>query len=126
MKLLSVAITHHDANLARVDGCDVRYIKLERTRQEKRFQLQSPLDWKRACEEVWGAGSAEADDYAFSLDPASLPASLQRHVRPDALARLAGGASNAEPLPAAVCDYLGVPRDDDAHIGRAPLQHPGC
>jgi carbamoyltransferase len=31
-------------------------------------------------------------------------------VRPDALARLAGGASNAEPLPAAVCDYLGVPR----------------
>jgi len=110
MKLLAAALPHHDANLAYFDGGEVRYAKLERLQQEKRFHLQALPDWQRWAERLWGVQCDEVDDFVFSFDPASLPAALRRHLPAEALVRLASGASEAEPLAPALCEYLGVPR----------------
>jgi carbamoyltransferase len=108
MKLLSVAVPHHDVNLAFFDGARVRYLKLERTHQEKRFALPDLRDWKREARAAWGDAIDAAADCAFGFDPAALPASVQQHIPQQALGRLFAGASEAEPLPPAVCEVLGV------------------
>ena len=110
MKLLAVAIPHHDANLAYFDGRQVHYLKLERLHQEKRFHFKSLPDWKPAAQALWGLDVAAIDDFAFSLDPASLPPALRRCLPAQAMLQLAGGGCEALPMPPALCDYLGVPR----------------
>jgi carbamoyltransferase len=108
MKLLSVSIPSHDANMAYFDGHALRYIKVERTRQEKRFHFQPLLDWKREAESLWGIDTDDIADVAFTFDPGALPAALKNEIRPDMLGRLATDRTKAERLPPAVCDYLGV------------------
>lgn len=54
MKLLSVSMPQHDVNMSYFDARSVRYIKLERPRQEKRFRFASLLDWKREAQQLWG------------------------------------------------------------------------
>lgn len=110
MKLLAVAIPHHDANLAYFDGERVHYIKLERTRQEKRFHFRELADWAREAQDLWGMDAREADDCVFSFDPGALPAAVRRQVPPEVYVRLGAGQSLAEPLAPAVCEYLGVRR----------------
>src|SRR5262245_35122080 len=108
MKLLSVAMPHHDVNLAWHDGQQVRYLKLERTRQEKRFKYDSLLDWKADAASLWGPEALAADDVAFGFDPGALPPELRGELAPGPLVRLASGETEAEPLSPALCDYLGV------------------
>ena len=108
MKLLSVAMPHHDVNLSWYDGHEVRYIKLERPRQEKRFHFQSLPQWKREAESIWGLDVGEIDDCVFTFDPAALPAPLKGHIKQEALERLYRDKSKAEAIPPAICDYLGV------------------
>ncbi|MDB5857651.1 MAG: hypothetical protein JWQ76_1340 [Ramlibacter sp.] len=108
MQLLSVSLPAHDANITYFDGAAVRYIKCERTRQEKRFAFGAPPDWKGEAESLWGVSADEVDDVVFTLDPAALPPALQRALGPDLLARVASDGSKAERLPAEVCAYLGV------------------
>lgn len=110
MKLLAVALPHHDANFAYFDGQALRYVKLERLRQQKRFHFEALADWKPAAEALWGVDCGDVADFVFSFDPASLPQQLRGQVPPEAMMRLMSGASEAEPLTPAVCEYLGVPR----------------
>lgn len=110
MKLLSVSMPQHDVNMSYYDGRTVRYIKLERTRQEKRFHFDALLEWKREAESVWAVNLDEVDDIVFSFDPSALPPSLQRHLDPQALQRLATDTSKAERLSAPLCRYLDVER----------------
>ena len=79
MKLMSVSIPHHGVNMSYFDGEEVRYIKLERTRQEKRFNFQALLEWKREAEDLWGIDTGEIDDFAFAFDPAALPGLLKNY-----------------------------------------------
>lgn len=110
MNLLAVALPHHDANLAWFDGERVRYIKLERSRQEKRFHFRELADWAAEAQALWGLDPREADDCVFSFDPGALPPAVRSHVPPQLYTRLGSGQSLAEPLAPAVCDYLGVRR----------------
>lgn len=110
MKLLSISIPHHDVNMSYYDGHEVRYLKLERTRQEKRFNFQALLEWKREAESIWKIDVNEIDDFVFTFDPSELPALPRGHIKPDMLDRLASGQSTAERLAPFVCDYLGVSR----------------
>lgn len=109
MKLLSIAIPHHDVNFAFFDGAGVRYLKLERTHQEKRFALADLRQWKREAQALWGDEVDQAQDWAFSLDPGTLPPEVRRHLPGQALLELSAGKVEALPLPAPVCDHLGVP-----------------
>jgi carbamoyltransferase len=110
MKLLSVSMPQHDVNMTYYDGHAVRYIKLERTRQEKRFHFQALLEWKREAESLWDVDIADVDDIVFTFDPAALPASLKHQIDQEALGRLARDQTKAERLAPAVCAYLGVQR----------------
>ncbi len=110
MKLLSVSMPSHDVNMAFHDGHEVKYIKLERTRQEKRCHFQALLEWKREAENTWGIDIGDVDDIVFTFDPAALPASLKGQIEPAALERLARDHTKAERLSALVCQYLGVKR----------------
>jgi carbamoyltransferase len=110
MKLLAAALPHHDANLAYFDGQQVRYLKLERTRQEKRFHFSDLKDWAGEVRELWGVDPGEIDDCVFSLDPGALPPELAASVGPEVYRRLGTGLSLFEPLPAQVCSHLGVRR----------------
>jgi carbamoyltransferase len=108
MKLLSVSMPQHDVNMSYYDGQEVRYIKLERTRQEKRFHFEALSEWKREAETIWGVEPDDIDDIVFTFDPAALPAVLRNQFGTDTLARIARDQSKAERLPAPVCNYLGV------------------
>jgi carbamoyltransferase len=108
IKLLSVCVGHHDANMAFCDGREVKYIKLERVKQEKRFGFQSLLEWQREVQHIWGLDVTAFDDVVLTFDPGALPASLKRHLAPDALYRLAFDKSKAERLAPDLCDYLGI------------------
>lgn len=110
MKLLSIAIPDHDVNLSYHDGSAVHYLKLERTRQEKRFNFQSLLDWKRETQNLWGLNVEDIEDFVFSFNPAALPESLRPYLGPEALRRIARDESRAERLAEPICQYLGVPR----------------
>ena len=108
IKLLSVCIGHHDANMASCDGPVVKYIKLERVKQEKRFGLRNLLEWQREVRHIWGLDVAAFDDVVLTFDPGVLPQSLKKHLAPDALHRLASDKSKAERLSPDFCDYLGI------------------
>ena len=108
MKLLSVALPAHDANAAVYDGQRVRYVKFERTRQQKRFHFDSPAGWRRETEQLFGIDVDEFDEVAFSFDPSALPPPVARRLTPESLARLASGRSLAEPLDPVVCAFLRV------------------
>ena len=108
MKLLSVSMPHHDVNMAYHDGQQLRYIKLERTRQEKRACFQALSEWKREAESVWNIDVQDVDDVVFSFDPVALPPSLQGHLKHETFARLVQDKSKAERLAEPICDYLGV------------------
>lgn len=110
MKLLAVAIPHHDANLAYFDGTTVRYLKVERAKQQKRFHFAELDEWARFARELWGIDPQDVDDCAFSLDPGALPADVGRFVTQDVHVRLGTGQSAFERLPEQVCGYLGVKR----------------
>ncbi len=109
MKLLAIAVVAHDANAAYFDGERVRYVKFERTRQEKRFSFQSPPDWRTETEAVFGIDVSQVDQIAITFDPSALPAAVGRHLFPEAVRRLGSGQSVAETLAPEVCDYLQAP-----------------
>ncbi len=108
MKLLSIAMPHHDVNMSYFDGQQLRYIKLERTRQEKRASFEALDVWKRETEGLWDIDVQDVDDVVFSFDPVALPPSLQAHLKHETFARLVQDQSKAERLAAPICDYLGV------------------
>lgn len=108
MKLLSVAMPHHDVNMAYCDGQQLRYIKLERIRQEKRASFQTLADWKSQAESIWKLDVQDVDDVVFSFDPHALPPILQGHLKHETLTRLIQDQSKAERLAAPICEYLGV------------------
>lgn len=110
MKLLSVALPHHDANLSYFDGQRVHYIKLERTRQEKRFHLASLPPWQEEAQSLWGIAGQDLDDCVFSFDPGDLPPALRQNFGRDAMHQLATDRAKALRLPTAVCEHLGVAR----------------
>ncbi len=110
IKLLSVSIGHHDSNMAFCDGRVVKYIKLERLKQEKRFGFQGLLGWQREVQHIWGLDVGAFDDIVLTFDPGSLPVSLKKHLASDALHRLFSDKSKAERLTSAICDYLGIRR----------------
>ena len=110
MKLLSVSMPGHDVNMSLYDGHAVKYIKLERTKQEKRFHFRALTDWKQEAETIWGINVDDIDDVVFSFDPAALPPALRPSLGPDVLQRLARDASKAERLAPALCEFLGVRR----------------
>jgi carbamoyltransferase len=108
MKLLSVSLPRHDANLAWFDGVALHYIKCERTRQQKRFAFEAAPHWQDEARALWGVAGEDADDTVFTLDPSALPPALQRDLGPELLARVASDQAKAQRLPPATCRYLGV------------------
>lgn len=110
MKLLAVALPHHDANLAFLDGATVRYVKLERTLQHKRYSPDSLLGWRRLAQQSLGIDADDVDDVVFCIDPGALPAAVRHQVLPASLARLAAGQAPATPLDATLGRHLGASR----------------
>jgi len=108
MMLLSVALGHHDANMAYCDGPQVRYIKFERVKQIKRFGFQGLQGWQEDVRSIWGLDVGAFDDVALGFDPGALPDDLKKHLSHLALHRLAFDQSKAERLAPALCDYLGL------------------
>jgi carbamoyltransferase len=110
MKLLSVSLPRHDANLAWFDGVALHYIKCERTRQQKRFAFDAAPDWQAEARALWGVQGEAVDDAVFTLDPSALPPAVLRELGPELLARVASDQAKAQRLPPAACRFLGVPR----------------
>ena len=99
---------HHDASMSYWDGEQLRYIKLERSRQEKRASFEALSDWKNEAESVWNIDLQDIDDVVFSFDPTALPPALQGQLTPETFARLVRDQAKAERLTKPICDYLGV------------------
>lgn len=68
MKLLSIALTWHDGNLSFFDGEKVRYHKLERSTQIKRYHSESFWDWQKDIKNLWGIDYREIDDIVIIFD----------------------------------------------------------
>lgn len=71
MKLLSVSFPRHDGNISYFDGKSVRYIKLERLKQNKRFHYINRWEWIREIKNLWGVNLSEIDEivFDFHVDP---------------------------------------------------------
>lgn len=110
MKLLSVSMPAHDANLSLFDGTQVHYLKLERPHQEKRYHLANLADWKSAAQAAFGTRLDGFEDAVFSFDPSAQPPPLRPLLGADLLGRLARDQAKAVRLAPPLCAWLGVER----------------
>ena len=109
LKLLALALPHHDVSIAALDGHRVRYLKLERIRQQKRYSPGGVLEWRRLAEQAFGQSARDVDDFVFCIDPGALPAQVTGGTAGDTLQHLANGNSPAVALNQAMCHFLQVP-----------------
>lgn len=68
MKLLSIALTWHDGNISFFDGEKVRYHKLERSKQIKRYHSENFWDWQQEIKNLWGIDFRDIDDISIIFD----------------------------------------------------------
>ena len=68
MKLLSIAIPWHDANVSYFDGTNTHYHKFERTKQIKRFYFDNLWEWVYEIKTLWGIKLEEIDEIVIDLD----------------------------------------------------------
>lgn len=109
LKLLALALPHHDASIAALDGNRVGYIKLERSRQQKRYSPGGVLEWRRLAVQAFGEFAHDVDDFVFCIDPGALPLQVTGDVAASSLRQLASGNSPAVALNQTMCKYLQVP-----------------
>ena len=64
MRILSAALVNHDTNFCFYDNGKIKYHKLERTKQEKRYVLYPIQKWKKEVENLWNIKIDEIDDTA--------------------------------------------------------------
>jgi carbamoyltransferase len=69
MKLLAIALVWHDFNMAYFDGEILRYHKLERTKQIKRYTIENFWEWIYEIKNIWGVDLDEIDEIAINFDP---------------------------------------------------------
>ena len=62
MKLLSLALQEHDANISYYDGTHVHYHKLERTKSSKHYGSMNMWEWKKEIKDVWGITENDVDE----------------------------------------------------------------
>lgn len=67
MKLLSLALAPHDANISYFDGNKVRYYKFERGLGLKHYGSASMWEWKREIKNVWNITEEDIDELIFIL-----------------------------------------------------------
>lgn len=71
MKLLSVSLPRHDSSISYFDGETVRYIKLERTKQVKRYPMTDRWSWVNEVKTQWGLDVNDVDEIIFDFHPHS-------------------------------------------------------
>lgn len=67
MKLLAVSLPRHDGNISYFDGHQLKYIKLERIKQEKRYTIKNKWDWIYEIKNLWNINLEEIDDIIFDF-----------------------------------------------------------
>jgi predicted NodU family carbamoyl transferase len=67
MKLLAVSLPRHDGNMSYFDGERVHYIKLERTKQDKRFHIDNKWSWIYEAKQLWGIDLKDIDHIIFDF-----------------------------------------------------------
>jgi len=68
MKLLSVMLTPHDSNMSYYDGNVVRYHKLERSKQIKRYGWDDAHSWARDLKQIWDISLSDVDEIACCVN----------------------------------------------------------
>jgi carbamoyltransferase len=69
MKLLAVSFPHHDCSISYFDGSTVRYLKFERTKQDKRFFFKNKWEWIREIKNLWNVDINEIDEIVLDFHP---------------------------------------------------------
>jgi carbamoyltransferase len=69
MKLLAVSLPKHDGSISYFDGKKVRYLKLERTKQSKRFHFTNRWEWIREIKNLWNVDIADIDEIVVYFHP---------------------------------------------------------
>lgn len=67
MKLLAISFPRHDGSISYFDGNNLRYIKLERIKQFKRFCYDNRWEWIRDIENLWGVNFSEVDQIVIDF-----------------------------------------------------------
>lgn len=67
MKLLAVSLNRHDSSISYFDGDKVRYLKLERLKQRKRYAIQNRWQWIYEIKNHWGIDAKDMDAIAFDF-----------------------------------------------------------
>jgi len=100
MRLLAIGAINHDTNFTFYDNGIIKYHKLERTKQEKRFVLYPIIKWKKEVELLWNINVDDIDDIIFQFDPyIMLPSDLQRYISDE---------DGLQSLDIKVCNYLDI------------------
>jgi carbamoyltransferase len=68
MKLLSIVIPWHDANVSYFDGERLFYHKFERNKQIKRFHFDNIWEWVYEIKNLWGIDLSTIDEIVIDLD----------------------------------------------------------
>jgi len=69
MKLLAVSLPRHDGSISYFDGETLRYLKLERTKQSKRFHFTNRWEWIREIKNLWNVDIADVDEIVVDFHP---------------------------------------------------------
>jgi len=100
MKILSAALVNHDTNFCFYDNGKIKYHKLERTKQEKRYVLYPIQKWKKEVENLWNIKIDKVDDIIFQFDPYTM---LPNHLK-----NKISNSDFLQKLDSDICNYLEV------------------
>ena len=67
MKLLSLALQEHDANISYYDGENVFYHKLERTKSSKHYGSMNLWEWKKEIKQIWNITENDVDEIVLRV-----------------------------------------------------------
>ena len=101
MKLVALAFSQHDFSITYFDGEKIKYHKLERTKQIKRFGYFNHWEWIYEIKNLWNVDIDDIDEIIMSADPIPLYGEI-----PPIIQTVVTGEINAVRLPDELNPFL--------------------
>jgi carbamoyltransferase len=81
MKLLAVSLPRHDTNFTYFDGVELKYVKLERVKQIKRYNIENKWEWIYQIKDIFNVDVSEIDHIILDFHVESYYTSIPKEIQ---------------------------------------------